>query len=328
MKNTVFFSIIIPIYKVEKYLEECVNSVINQSFKEIEIILVDDGSPDLCPQICDRYEKEDDRIKVIHKRNEGLSEARNAGLKKSQGKYVIFLDSDDYYLNHNFLADVYGKIQYNSIDLVLYKRQKYIDETNLFKSPPSPYSDEILQKQDAEDVFYLLSKNDELEANASLKIIKRELLISNNLFFKRGMLSEDVEWFFRLAPLVKKVIVLNEVSYCYRIRKGSITHSINIKHIDDMMYIITYYAGQLKTIENEKLKKALLNYLAYQYYITIGLAWTYSGEHKKEYIDKLFEYSWLTQYSISRKTKISANLVKYLRRLSPIVLGKYVKRKG
>ncbi len=89
-------SIIIPVYKVEKYLRNCLDSVINQTYKNLEIILVDDGSPDACPQICDEYEKNDDRIKVIHKENGGLSSARNAGLDKCTGEYIAFIDSDDY----------------------------------------------------------------------------------------------------------------------------------------------------------------------------------------------------------------------------------------
>ena len=89
-------SIVVPIYKVEQYLDKCVNSLINQTYKEIEIILVDDGSPDRCPEMCDKYAQEDTRIKVIHKVNGGLSDARNYGLKESLGDYVLFVDSDDY----------------------------------------------------------------------------------------------------------------------------------------------------------------------------------------------------------------------------------------
>jgi len=90
------FSIIVPVYKVEQYLKRCVNSLINQTEKDIEIILVDDGSPDKCPEICDQYEKMDARVHVLHKKNGGLSDARNEGIKVANGKYIIFVDSDDY----------------------------------------------------------------------------------------------------------------------------------------------------------------------------------------------------------------------------------------
>ena len=98
-----YFSIIIPVYKVEKYLNDCVNSVLQQTFKNFEIILVDDGSPDNCPAICDDISKNNENVKVIHKQNGGLSSARNAGLNEANGEYVIFLDSDDFYLDDKFL---------------------------------------------------------------------------------------------------------------------------------------------------------------------------------------------------------------------------------
>ena len=91
------FSIIVPIYKVEKYLEICIDSIIGQSFCDFELILVDDGSPDTCGEICDRYSSSDTRVKVVHKENGGLSSARNAGLDIATGKYVIFIDSDDFW---------------------------------------------------------------------------------------------------------------------------------------------------------------------------------------------------------------------------------------
>ena len=89
-------SIIIPVYKVEKYLDKCVESVVNQTYKNLEIILVDDGSPDNCPKMCDEWAEKDKRIKVIHKENGGLSDARNFGIEKATGDYLMFLDSDDY----------------------------------------------------------------------------------------------------------------------------------------------------------------------------------------------------------------------------------------
>ena len=96
----ILFSIVVPVYKVERYLPECVESILQQGFSDFEAILVDDGSPDRCPQICDDYALRDKRIKVIHKQNGGLSDARNAGLKVSKGRYILFLDSDDYLTPH------------------------------------------------------------------------------------------------------------------------------------------------------------------------------------------------------------------------------------
>ena len=111
-------SIVVPIYNVEKYLEQCIDSIINQTLKDIEIILVDDGSPDNCPQICDDYAKKDSRIKVVHKKNGGLSSARNAGIEVATGDYIGFVDSDDY-IELDMYEKMYSIAIENNVDFVM-----------------------------------------------------------------------------------------------------------------------------------------------------------------------------------------------------------------
>ena len=114
MEKEDLISIVIPVYKVEKYLEKCIESIINQTYKNLEIIIVDDGSPDNCPQMCDEFAKSDKRIKVIHKENGGLSDARNAGIDIATGKYITFVDSDDYITN-DYVEYMYNLIKkYNT----------------------------------------------------------------------------------------------------------------------------------------------------------------------------------------------------------------------
>lgn len=110
-------SVIVPIYNVEKYLDRCMESLLNQTLKDIEIIMVDDGSPDNCPQMCDEYAKKDRRIKVVHKKNGGLSDARNAGLKVATGEYVAFVDSDDYQ-SLNTYEELYHQAESGDYDVV------------------------------------------------------------------------------------------------------------------------------------------------------------------------------------------------------------------
>ena len=105
-------SVVLPIYNVENYIEKCMESVLNQTYKNIEIILVDDGSPDNCPIICDQYVKEDNRVKVVHKENGGLSDARNAGIKVANGDYITFIDSDDY-VDKDYVEFLYNTIEEN-----------------------------------------------------------------------------------------------------------------------------------------------------------------------------------------------------------------------
>ena len=120
-------TVIIPVYKTEKYLGDCIKSVVEQTYKNLEIILVDDGSPDNCPVICDEWAKKDSRIKVIHKQNGGLSDARNAGIDKSTGEYILFLDSDDYYENHNHIELLCNEDDKNNSDLVCFNYKRYYD---------------------------------------------------------------------------------------------------------------------------------------------------------------------------------------------------------
>lgn len=321
------FSIIIPIYKVEKYLCECVDSVLSQTYRNIEVILVDDGSPDNCPQICDDYSKRDERVRVIHKVNGGLSSARNAGLKIAAGEYVIFLDSDDYYVENTFLESVDAVIEQYQCDAVFFRRRKYIDAQGIFSSIPAPY-DDSWREQTCSEILLSLSREDKLDASAAMKVTRRDFLIENALFFKEGIVSEDVEWFFRYAPKLRRIALLNGAPYCCRIREGSITHSITAKNVNDLFYSIATYAEELRD-GNSPNKLALLNYLAYEYDIVLGLCGnSMRGAERKALLKKCKQYKWLANYSVSSKTKMSALLIKTMGvKISSVILGIYAKNK-
>ena len=128
MKNKI--SVIVPIYKVEQYLNRCVESIVNQTYKNLEIILVDDGSPDLCPKICDEWAEKDSRIVVIHKENSGLSDARNAGLKVATGGYVAFVDSDDI-INPFYVEYLYKAICDNDAQISACDLKNFYDEKEM-----------------------------------------------------------------------------------------------------------------------------------------------------------------------------------------------------
>ena len=199
------FSIIVPIYKVEEYLERCVQSLVNQTEKDIEIILVDDQSPDKCPEMCDNFAKADSRIKVIHKKNGGLSDARNAGLDVAQGEYIMFVDSDDYIsldacerLSAFFGADIIVG------DLEVVGGQNYY-----------LHDQSLLGKTVSGEEFLITSlKSNKFPAPVVLNVYKRELLLENSLFFKVGILHED-EHFTPRAFLCAKNVAYSGVSFYY-----------------------------------------------------------------------------------------------------------------
>ena len=321
------FSIVIPVYKVEKYLRECLDSVLKQSYTDFEIIVVDDGSPDNCPAICDAYAAADSRVTVIHKKNGGLSDARNTGLLAAVGEYVIFLDSDDYYLSADFLKKIDNKIEETDCCAVFFKRRKYIEATDTLMPPPTAFP-EMVREATCEEMLQSLAQKDMLDASACMKATRRTLLLENELLFKKGIFSEDVEWFFRYVPQLKSVALLNDPAYCYRIREGSISRSLTEKNIRDLFSSIEIHADAIRD-DNAGNKAALLSYMAYQYYIVLGLCYnTLHGSARAELLSAMWKYSWLTDYSISSKTKKCAFLVHLIGvRLTAAVLGIYIRNK-
>ncbi len=324
------FSIIIPIYNVERYLEKCVRSVTTQSFTDIEILLINDGSSDSCPDICESLAKSDDRIIVVNKTNGGLSDARNIGLSKAKGEYVIFLDSDDYYLNSDFIYALYNKLADSKCDLLFFKRRKLYESTNNLEPEVATYSNSISEEKEFGKLIYHLSANDELDASAAMKVIRRKILIENNIYFRKGITAEDIEWFYRLIRHINSASVINDIAYCYRIRKDSISHSISLKSIQDLFLTIEINAQSLHDIKYKTdYHLGLLNYLCYQYNITIGLIGCYlKGKDYNEMLSQCKKYNWLCSYAISPKTRKSSFLIRFLGlKISSFLLGKYIAHK-
>lgn len=185
-------SVVVPIYKVERYLHKCIDSILNQEYRRLEIILVDDGSPDNCPKICDEYAKMDKRIKVVHKQNGGLSDARNAGLDQMSGEYVAFIDSDDY-VDMNYIQAMYDLIlQYHTKMSVLPIRMEYENgsafSTIKQKIPVCKLSAEQL----LEDIMYQWH----FETNAFCKLYHKSLF--EQIRYPKGELYEDLSTTYKL----------------------------------------------------------------------------------------------------------------------------------
>ncbi len=304
-------SVIVPVYNVEKYLNQCVDSLLNQTYKNFEAVLVDDGSPDNCPAICDEYAKKDNRIKVIHKKNGGLSDARNEGIKNASGKYLVFLDSDDYYGDDKFLEKLSRMIiEYNS-DVVIFPMICFNANTleiigSSYKFDQAPYNECSTKIQALE----MMMKNNKFYCfSACSYAIDRAFVLKNDLFFVKGIVSEDIEWALRLLPLDFKLNVLSApAAYSRRGREGSITATIGQKNIDDLFNTVTKYADTYKK-SNSKNEIVLLNLLAYQYAIICGLlARIKDRAYVKKLIQKLKIYKWLLNYDLIpkvRKVKIA-----------------------
>lgn len=226
------FSIIIPIYKVEDYLEQCISSVLNQAYENTEIILVDDGSPDRCPMICDEYAKSDVRIKVIHQKNQGQSAARNAGINASTGQYILFLDGDDFLISNIFEVCENIILANNDVDVVLHNYKFYDCNTDfLIETSPIDYSElDKLTLSSTQAMNRILELNSLFEWYPWQLVIKRKVIVENNLYFEEGVLYEDARLTFKFILHSNLVSFNNSTSLIYRInRPGSTTKQKTLK---------------------------------------------------------------------------------------------------
>lgn len=220
-------SIIVPIYKVEKYLDRCIKSIVDQTYKNLEIILVDDGSPDKCPKICDDWSKKDKRIKVIHKENGGLSDARNEGIRKATGSYIGFVDSDDY------IEETFVEILYNSL-----KKGK----TNISQCGINYINDDAniicIKGYDADVIKTGLQMINDYYGNHYIEnVVVWNKLYDTNLFHKNhfpiGKIHEDEFTTYKLLYKEKNISIVHDNLYNYNQTAGGIMHSKNyIRHLD------------------------------------------------------------------------------------------------
>ena len=215
--HDILISIIVPIYKVEKYLDECVQSIIKQYNERMEVILVDDGSPDNCGKMCDEYAKKYERIKVVHKENGGLSSARNAGLKIATGKYIVFVDSDD------VVAAEYIEVLYNilkehdaQISICSYIKSENAD-SSLFDTNNN--SSNIICIEATKLLKKWHGKYKKVETVVWNKLYHKSILVD----FPEGKIHEDIYVSHLIAANAKRIVITDKKLYIYRIRKSSIT---------------------------------------------------------------------------------------------------------
>lgn len=209
-------SIIIPIYKVELYIDKCIESILKQTWKNIEVILVDDGSPDKCGQICDEYAKKDTRIKVIHKDNGGLSDARNAGVEVATGNYIGFVDSDDW-IDENFYEQLIDKMKKTGADIVAAGVKKVWEDGKM--EIMTPFQEIQLSNQEA---MKAIIEESFLKQPVWYKLYRADVA---QVKFKKGVLHEDNYWSYQVIAKANKVVVMPEPYYYYRQRSNSIMSS-------------------------------------------------------------------------------------------------------
>ncbi len=237
-------SVIVPIYNVEPYLDKCISSIMNQTYRNLEIILVDDGSPDNCPAICDAWAEKDSRIRVIHKLNGGLSDARNAGMAVATGELMSFVDSDDW-IAPDMYEYLYQRLAEDNSDIAACGVQMVWED----KTPPRMLTREGNCVLNQEEAMRAIIEESWLKQPVGYKLYKTKLV--RDILFPVGKYHEDVFWSYKAISSAQRVSVSNHIGYYYLQRGGSIMgKGFSVQSLDCMeatkeryVYIADHYAN-------------------------------------------------------------------------------------
>lgn len=305
-------SIIVPIYGVEQYLRKCVDSLLTQDIlsSEYEIILVDDGSLDKCPQICDSYAAAHENIRVVHRENGGLSAARNSGIEVAQGEYLMFIDSDDY-LQKNVLGALIEQMESQHLDVLRYNYYNVREDGSIFEPHKNakPYFDYSSEVVDGET---FLSERLGYACYAWAFVIKRNLIIDDRCIdyrclFTEGIYFEDTDWTPRMLLKAKRVSSTERIVYNYLCREGSITLPDNPakerKVLEDKIKLLYGFRERCNLVHDQ-------SWFVWQTAGTtmsvLGILSTYPSKERKPYLNQLKSLNLfpLSTYRASGKVKL------------------------
>jgi glycosyltransferase involved in cell wall biosynthesis len=246
MFNQITVSIIIPAYNVEKYLVKCLDSVVTQTYKSIEIIVVNDGSTDNTPSIVESYSEIDNRIIIIGQENQGLSVARNVGLNASHGDYIYFLDADDF-ISKSAIENSLDFAEKNKLDIVEGRIVHYYDENHQSPSVGSNWKNEPIILEEISDIYtFFISHRKSTGGTAWNKLIRKEFLIKNNIQFTANLSSiEDVLWFYvSVLPATKRIGFIPSATYYYlQTNTNSITKGYSVKKMQSQLFVVKQIMG-------------------------------------------------------------------------------------
>lgn len=292
------FSIIIPAYNVEKYLRECVDSIIGQTCNDYELILVDNGSTDSSGSICDEYVSKHSNVLVKHLMpNKGISGARNEGQKLASGDYILFMDSDDYYYDNKVLERIKEKTL-NAPDVILYNCVHYFEKTGTLVSTGLNMKVEV-ENRSVLDICRELIDKDVYSNSAWSKAIKRSLLEDNNIHFTTGIAIEDNDWYYKVILHVKSIAIIEDPIYVYRRRSDSVTATADLKHTIDNLSIIEKWTEIVKKEKENPNSEIITLSLAKQYCnYMIGYS---SQQPDYKVTEKFKHFSYLLNYSKNKR---------------------------
>ena len=298
-------SIVIPVYNTSRFLEECIRSVLHQDFTDWQVILIDDGSTDGSGTICDQFAANDPRIEVLHQPNQGLSVARNNGLARAQGEFVLFLDSDDFWLRQDTLTtlldamDRHPECGFIGFNWVYYfskeKQRRWRD-----------FGDYVPEVVSGEEALWSILRSGDTPMSACIKILRRDFLIKSELSFIPGITSEDIPWFMRLLCHAEGCLFLHDYLYGYRQEvDGSITREYSPRRFHDLVFIIEDGLQLADSQPSPGMREALLSFYATEYCILLSHMDVLTKKERQSIEPWMREHQYLLRNDQSPKVRLA-----------------------
>lgn len=322
-------SIIVPVYNVESWLNKCIDSLLDETYEDIEILLIDDGSTDKSGEICDKYALKNKKIKVFHNKNQGLSYSRNFGIENATGKYVMFVDSDDYISDKKIVEKFINILNDEKSDFIYTSYCRFNDgkDDEITEILSIDIEKNEIKNKSGIDILALLIEKNNYHHAAYLKICNRKFLIDNNLFFKEGIYHEDAEWTPKLFYYSKKISIYSEPYYMRRMRENSIITTTNeksiVKKINDRLTVAYDLIKFFNTLPEGNTKKIIINDLIRMYWGDLMLITNLKSEENiNNCCDVVKETRRILKSGEERKYKLGNTLMNVLGIRSFIKLSK------
>lgn len=308
MEQIKTFSIIIPVYNAQMHLKQCVYSVLNQSFRDFELLLINDGSKDNSLLIANTFSNDDNRVIVINKENGGASSARNEGIKNAIGKYILFIDSDDYLASKDLLLHLNSAVEKNDADLILYSGRSLDVKTNKQSTYRENYDLSIIQEFNFDKTIEYLIQNNLFPGSAWIFATKSNIIHNNNLEFKTKIIAEDIDWILKIFTTISKIDAVNNHNYIYRKNQpSSVTTTAGVLGVNSLLYIIEKWHNKFISTTSV-LNNSLLHILGYYYFTAHLLYFKLPKEEKIKFKSKLENNFKVTKYVKSKKLKLLRKL--------------------
>lgn len=298
------FSVIVPVYNTEQFLNQCIDSILKQTFRNFELLLVNDGSSDSSVAICQLYQKIDDRVVLLHQENGGASSARNNGIRNAKGDYLIFVDSDDFIESDNLFHELHLSINKNNSDVILYGGKNYNVTSSSYSVSRGSYNLAIINEFNFIQTLEYLVQQKLFPGSAWVYTAKASIIKEKNIFFRTNIIAEDIDWNTKIFSSISSIDALNDVYYIYRKNQvNSVTGNAGVKGVDSILLIIEEWMPKLQS-ESKLVNNLLLQNLAYYYFTSLVLYSKISNNDKSNLNIRMKKCFAVTKYGNTRNLKI------------------------